>query len=221
MQSFPISDPSVSRIRRAVSDPYGLGVALVTGIATLAFHWSPVVAVGALLAVIAVRVGSEFVIPRGTRLELADAVAERERQVRAALAQAEALIRGRAPQEVQTRVASIKEVVLEVMARQATLEGASPQLFAVLRTATDYMPTALETYMKLPAGWASTRRQADGRTALEILTDQLDLLHNEMVDVADAVNRNDLDKLLIHERFLTQRFGRSPLELPPGQESGK
>ena len=211
----------MARIRRALGDPYGLSLALLTGIATLALRWPPAVALGALLLVIAVRVASEFVIPRGTRLERADAVADRERQVRAALAQAEVLVRDRAPDEVQARVASIKQVVLEIMARQAMLEGASPQLFAVLRTATDYLPTALETYAKLPAGWAASRRQADGRTALEILTSQLDLLHNEMIAVADAVNRNDLDKLLIHERFLTQRFGHSPLELSPGQDSGK
>jgi hypothetical protein len=221
LRSYPISDPNISRIRRAISDPYGLGIALLAGIATLALHWPAAVAAGTLLAVVAVRVGSEFVVPRGARLELADAVAHRERQVRAALAEAEALVRGRAPAEVQSRVTSIKEVVLDIVARQATLEGASPQLFAVLRTATDYLPTAVETYMKLPAGWATTRRQADGRTALEILTSQLDLLHDEMVDVADAVNRNDIDKLLTHERFLTQRFGRSPLELRGDQESGK
>jgi len=221
LRSYPTSDLNVSRIRRAISDPYGLGIALVAGIATLALHWPAAVAAGALLAVVAVRVGSEFAVPRGSRLELADAVADRERQVRAALERAEALVRGNAPVEVQSRVTAIKDVVLGIIARQATLEGASPQLFAVLRTATDYLPTALETYMKLPAGWATTRRQADGRTALEILDSQLDLLHDEMVDVADAVNRNDIDKLLTHERFLSQRFGRSPLELREGQESGK
>lgn len=214
MQSSLTSDPNLPRIRRALADPYGLGIAALTGLGAAALHWPAAVAVASAAAVIAVRVTSEFVVPRGERLELADSVADRERQVRAGLASAESTARGGAPAEVQSRVTSIKGVVLDIMGRQARLEGASPQLFAVLRTATDYLPTALDAYMKLPSSYATTRRQADGRTALEILLSQLDLLEREMVDVADAVTRNDVDKLLAHERFLTQRFGRSALNLP-------
>jgi hypothetical protein len=214
LQSSLTSDSNAPRLRRALADPYCLGIAALTGVAAAALHWPAAVAIAAAAAVIAVRVTSEFVVPRGERLELADSVADRERQVRLALARAETTARGGAPDEVRGRVASIKDVVLDIMTRQARLEGASPQLFAVLRTATDYLPTALDAYMKLPSSYAMTRRQADGRTALEILLGQLDLLQKEMVDVADAVTKNDLDRLLAHERFLTQRFGRSALDLP-------
>lgn len=201
-------------MRRALSDPYGLAIAAVTAVAAVGFGWAIPVALAAGLAVIAVRVAAEFAIPRGAKLEFADSAAAREREVRSALASAEAAARGRAPAEVQARVAAISRAVLGIMERQAALGSASPQLFAVLRTATDYMPTALDAYMKLTPSYATTRRQADGRTALEILIGQLDLLEKEMVEVADAVNRNDMDRLLAHERFLTERFGRSALELP-------
>lgn len=214
MQSSLISDPRLARAVRAVADPYAAGIALLAALATGAVQRSLAAGVLAGLAVIAVRVAAEFVVPRGARLEVADAVAERERKVNAALASAEAMVRGRAPAAVETRVSSISGVVRDIMGRQSALGGASPQLFSVLRTATDYMPSALEAYMKLPPSYAMTRRQADGRTALEILTSQLDLLQKEMIDVADAVNKNDLDSLLAHERFLTQRFGRSALSLP-------
>lgn len=197
-----------------MADPYAVGIAVLAAVATGAIQRSVAAGVLAGLAVTAVRVAAEFVVPRGARLEIANAVADRERTVRAALASAEAMVRGRAPAAVETRVSAISGVVGDIMRRQSALGGASPQLFAVLRTATDYMPSALEAYMKLPQSYATTRRQADGRTALEILTSQLDLLQREMIDVADAVNKNDLDRLLAHERFLTQRFGRSALSLP-------
>jgi hypothetical protein len=214
LQSSLISDPTRARVWRALSDPYALAIAVLTAVAAVAFHWAIPVALVAALAVIAVRVVTEFVIPRGAKLEFADSAAAKEREVRAALTSAEAAARGRAPAEVQSRVAAISAVVLGIMERQAALGSASPQLFAVLRTATDYMPTALDAYMKLTPSYATTRRQADGRTALEILVGQLDLLEKEMVEVADAVNRNDMDRLLAHERFLTERFGRSALKLP-------
>lgn len=217
MQSSLTSDPRLTRALRAVADPYAIGLAVLAAAATALFQRSPAAGILAGLAVIVVRVAAEFVVPRGASLELADAVAERERQVRGALARAETLVRGRAPAQVQTRVSAISGAVLEIMARHSALGGASPQLFAVLRTATDYMPSALDAYMKLPSTYATTRRQADGRTALDILTSQLDLLHSEMIDVADAVNKNDIDRLLAHERFLTQRFGRSALDLPDGE----
>lgn len=220
MQSSLISDPTRSRVRRALTDPYGLGIAVLMGVAATALGWPVPVALVAAVAVLAVRVAAEFVIPRGTRLELADSVADREREVRAALAGAESAIRGRAPEEIQGKVATIGRLVVEIMARQSALGGASPQLFSVLRTATDYLPTALDAYMKIPASYATTRRQADGRTALEILMGQLNLLEKEMVGVADAVNRHDLDRLLAHERFLTQRFGRSALGLPDPGSTG-
>jgi hypothetical protein len=75
------------------------------------------------------------------------------------------------------------------------------------------MPNALQAYLRLPAGYASTRRQADGKTALEILLEQLKLLDREMVDVADAVSKQDLDRLRAHGRFLADRFGPSELDL--------
>jgi len=47
-----------------------------------------------------------------------------------------------------------------------------------------------------------------------VLIEQLVLLEKEMVDVADAVTQNDINRLLAHERFLSERFGRSALTLP-------
>lgn len=219
MQSSLISDATRARGRRALTDPYGLGVALLTGVAAKAFGWPLAVALVAAAAVIATRLAAELVLPRGPRLELADAVAEREREVAAALARAASLVRERAPVEIESRVTAISTVVLGIMDRQSALGSASPQLFAVLRTATDYLPTALEAYVKLPPSYATTRRQADGRTALEILVAQLDLLEKEMIGVADAANRHDLDRLLAHERFLTQKFGQSALTIPEAPTS--
>ena len=86
--------------------------------------------------------------------------------------------------------------------------------FIVERTATDYLPTAVHSYLKLPAAVRSLRlSDADGRTPSDVLSDQLDLLIHRMRQVADVAYRKDLDALLVHGRFLRSKFGPSGLEL--------
>jgi hypothetical protein len=55
---------------------------------------------------------------------------------------------------------------------------------------------------------------ADGRTASQVLLDQLTILDSKVEEVADAVNKNDTDALLANGRFLEDRFGGSALKLP-------
>jgi hypothetical protein len=211
LQSFPISD-SV-RLRRAAADPWGLGLAVVAALAVAALGSGPVLAIVVGVAVVAVRIASEYLVPRAAQLQLEDSFAAQDALVRSSLAASLATVHRRVPAEVEEKVAAIRQTVLDILSRRGNLGAQSPQLFAVLRTATDYLPTALEAYLRLPAGYATSRRLEGGKTALEILLDQLGLLEREMVDVADAVTKNDLDRLLVHGRFLADRFGRSELAL--------
>lgn len=186
---------------------------MVAAIGVAALGRGLLIAIGVGLAVVVVRVASEFLVPRDRKLELADSFAAQDEVVRKSLAETLAGIHGRVPAEVEQSVVSIRQNVLDILGREARLAAHSPELFVVLRTATDYMPTALQTYLRLPAGYATSRRQADGKTAQEILLEQLKLLDREMVDVADAVTKHDLDRLRAHGRFLADRFGHSELEL--------
>jgi hypothetical protein len=204
----------MSRLFRALTDVYSLAIALVAGVAAAILQWQWPMVVLVFVLVMAVRAGAEYLVPRGARLELSDTVSARNLQIRSALAGVESLAKRAAPAEVADRVAAIGLAIREIADRQTTLAGSSPQVFAVLRTATDYLPTAVEAYLRLPQGYARTRPLADGRTALDVLLGQLNLLEKEMVDVADAVTQNDINRLLAHERFLTERFGRSALTLP-------
>jgi hypothetical protein len=83
----------------------------------------------------------------------------------------------------------------------------------VERTALDYLPTALERYLNLPRGYANRVPVANGRTARQVLLDQLALLEAKLGEVLDAVAKGDTDHLLAHGRFLEDRFGRSEVEL--------
>jgi hypothetical protein len=134
--------------------------------------------------------------------------------VRRALDQEVRQVSGRVPADVLAKVQNIQQIILGILPRTGTLPPGSPELFVVQRTAMDYLPTALESYVNLPRAYATLHPVQDGKTAKQVLLDQLALLESKMNEVADDVHRNDTDRLLANGRFLEERFGGSALSLP-------
>jgi hypothetical protein len=137
------------------------------------------------------------------------------RGVKSALSRLRKDIRGRVPQEIQWKVDRITNSIETILPKAGQLPGGSKDLFVLQRTATDYLPTALNSYLDMPREYADTHPVDEGKTARQILSDQLDLLAGQMDEVADAVNRGDVERLLAHGRFLEERFGRSQLSIEP------
>jgi len=133
--------------------------------------------------------------------------------VRKALDNEVRIVNGRVPADVLAKVQSIQQIILGILPRSGSLPAGSPELYVVQRTATDYLPTALESYLNLPRAYATLHPVQDGKTPKQVLIDQLGLLESKMSEVADDVHRNDTDRLLANGRFLEERFGRSPLSL--------
>jgi hypothetical protein len=117
------------------------------------------------------------------------------------------------PEDGHAKVGAIRREVLELLPHASTLPAGSWNLFVLQRTAEEYLPTSVDAYLALPARYATTAVLHDGKTALQILGDQLDLLNAEMAEIGDAVRRGDSERLLIHGRFLETTFGREPNEL--------
>jgi hypothetical protein len=120
---------------------------------------------------------------------------------------------GRVPADVLAKLASIRRRVLELVPRTGDLPGGSQDLFVLQRTATDYLPASVRHYVSLPAAYAATHVVQDGKTPLQVLHEQLDLLDDEMAEIGDAINQRDTDRLLAQGRFLEERFGRRNREL--------
>ena len=68
------------------------------------------------------------------------------------------------------------------------------------------MPTALNNYLKLPAQFANYYPLRNGKTARQLLGDQLDILDREMKAIVNEFAENDMQSLLAHGRFLEQKF---------------
>jgi hypothetical protein len=87
------------------------------------------------------------------------------------------------------------------------------------RTGTDYLPTSIEAYLALPQSYATTIVLPGGKTALQVLEDQLKLLGRMIDQIGDAFRQLDSERLLAHGRFLEETFGRQSgdLSLPPNR----
>jgi hypothetical protein len=133
----------------------------------------------------------------------------------ASLDRLQAAIAGNVPDMVVARVDRVASVVRDTVPRLPNLGPGSLTAHAVLRTATSYMPEAVNAYMRLPRSFADHRPVSNGKTSLTVLCDQLDLLGSKMDDVFDAVCRADADALIAHGRFLAEKFGSGALALDP------
>jgi hypothetical protein len=123
----------------------------------------------------------------------------------------------RLPAALAAKVQHISDTIVGILPHYADFPPGSPDLFVVGRTATDYLPSALQAYLNLPRAYATLHRMSNGKTADEVLSDQLDLLSTKMDEVADAVHKKDSDALLANARFLEEKFGPSALSLPQAQ----
>ncbi|MDQ2755205.1 MAG: hypothetical protein M3Y71_01365 [Actinomycetota bacterium] len=138
---------------------------------------------------------------------------------------------GKVPPMVQSRLGRVTRVVRDTVPRLDSLGAGSPSAYNVMATATNYLPDAIGGYLRLPRQWADSRPVDRGRTPLMILIDQLDLLGATMDRVFDAVCNADAQALIVHGRFLEEKFGAaagggglrldpSPSSSPPSDPTG-
>ena len=138
-------------------------------------------------------------------------------EIRHALDRSVRMGQGRLPSDVQAKVAEIRQEVLDILPSANQFSTGSEDLYVIQRTATDYLPATLQAYLALPHTYATTKLLEGGKTPLDLLREQLQLLDEKLDEITDAVHRQDSDRLLANGRFLEERFGKASggLDLPP------
>jgi hypothetical protein len=82
-----------------------------------------------------------------------------------------------------------------------------PATLTVRQTALDYLPTTLSTYLGLPPAYRRFHAVRDGKTAHDLLLEQLRLLDGKMKEIVANMHSNDAQALLANGRFLEEKFG--------------
>lgn len=95
------------------------------------------------------------------------------------------------------------------------LSAIDPTVMLIRQTALHYLPQALEAYLALPRIYAERIPVQDGKTAKDVLIEQLRLIDQKMRETSQAMFQNDADRLLANARFLQDRFARSAFDKVP------
>ncbi|MGH2459134.1 MAG: hypothetical protein ACRDIY_09735 [Chloroflexota bacterium] len=112
------------------------------------------------------------------------------------------------PIDVQVKVEQIRRKVEVLLGYATRFPPFSKDLFLVKQTASEYLPRTVDAFLALPIEDGDRVLIATGKTALQELKDQLDLLDAKLDDIAEDLQRQDVDRLLANRRFLEARFGQ-------------
>jgi len=78
--------------------------------------------------------------------------------------------------------------------------------FQITQISKQYLPDAINEYLKLPPDMARTQRLANNFTAEEVLAEQLIRLDHALEELSTSLFEKDAQGLLVHGRFLKDKF---------------
>jgi hypothetical protein len=104
------------------------------------------------------------------------------------------------------KVIAIKEAILMLLPRLEEMNAGDYDLHIVKQTVTDYLPKMLMTYLELPPAFARMHKMRNGKTAQQILMEQLAILENQMNQIVISANRHDAESLIAQGEFLKSKF---------------
>lgn len=110
------------------------------------------------------------------------------------------------PADVAMRLNAIEEILLSILPRLKRPASGERDAYLVRQTIRDYLPEALAFYRALPTDFAVSSPIRGDETAHDELLQQLDLLLRVLREIDARLDQADADRLLIHGRFLREKF---------------
>ena len=115
-------------------------------------------------------------------------------------------VRAHLTDDMNRHLDSIKTSVQEVLPRLIGGTSHDANLFTVRETLLRYLPETLANYVALPPAFRTTHALAEGKTARQLLAEQLALLDSKMLEIVANVAGADAQALLANGRFLEMKF---------------
>jgi hypothetical protein len=108
--------------------------------------------------------------------------------------------------EQQQHLSSVRDSVAEMLPRLAGELGHDDTLFTVRETVFSYLPQTLQNYLALPPAFRATQTLPGGKTARQLLDEQLRLLDSKMRELLANLVAHDAHALQANGQFLKSRF---------------
>ena len=183
-------------------------VGCVLGIVGLLLYFGGVIQDFWLLIVVGLYLIGVLMTPRQSSFDLSIQTEVSADEIRNQLNDLVRKIRRRTPPEILAKVESIKESIFSILPLLTETNSGDRNVYTIRQTAFEYLPRALENYLALPPAFANVHPVRDGKTARQLLNEQLELLDREMKAVVVDMSADDAQKLLAHGRFLEQKFNQ-------------
>jgi hypothetical protein len=122
----------------------------------------------------------------------------------------------RIPASLQTRVLELCKALDELLQQWERSKGSLSlqDSFHARHIAISYLPEALNTYLSIPARYATTRLLDNGKTAVDTFKDTVAELEAKVRQLADDLAAQDAHAFLVHSKFLSQKFAPPALDAP-------
>jgi hypothetical protein len=133
-------------------------------------------------------------------------------EVLAVLDRLVANVRGLVPETDVDTLRRIRDrAALALPATDEPLHLADHDTWLLRQICIDYVPGALEHYVALPGDLAS-EPLLDGRSARQVLDEQLELIEHRLDELAARIYRREAGGLLIHARFVADSLRPDPFQ---------
>ncbi|CAN5403319.1 hypothetical protein BH11PSE11_BH11PSE11_14840 [soil metagenome] len=105
--------------------------------------------------------------------------------------------------DILNRVADLMPRLKE-METQGMIEASSRAMLK--QTITKLLPDAVENYLRLPATYAKTKTFEGGKSAQDLLQEQLELLQTHVHGLEENLLSSDVNSMLANGKFLQEKF---------------
>ena len=120
------------------------------------------------------------------------------------------------PASLQARVLELCKALDELLHQWERSKGnlSLQDSFHARHIAISYLPEALNTYLSIPAKFATTKLLDNGKTAVDTFKDTITELEGKVRQLGDDLASQDAHAFLVHSKFLSQKFAPQGLEAP-------
>lgn len=122
----------------------------------------------------------------------------------------------RIPASLQARVLELCSALEGLLQQWERSKGnlSLQDSFHARHIAISYLPDALNTYLSIPAAFATGKVLENGKTAQDTFKDSIAELEAKVRQLGDDLAAQDAHAFLVHSKFLSQKFGPQGLDAP-------
>jgi len=114
------------------------------------------------------------------------------------------------PDQARARLEDIQRTVAELLPRLRASAGTAgfEQVIAVTQAVGHDLPVTIDNYVRLPPAFAASYPLEGNKTARQLLSEQLDVLHKHLSDLLQSTLKDDAEAVVNNGLFLKEKFHR-------------